>query len=62
MDSVDALGASAPLLMCVVEELKGGMGADEKVTVGMIVVCPSTGDVTWDEFEGKSSHLFPRAM
>lgn len=53
MDSVDASGASAPLLMCVVEELKGGMGVDEKVTVGMIVVCPNTGDVTWDEFEGE---------
>ncbi|EIM90301.1 DNA mismatch repair protein MSH3 [Stereum hirsutum FP-91666 SS1] len=51
MDSVDASGASAPLLMCVVEEPKGGMGVDEKVIVGMIVVCPNTGDVTWDEFE-----------
>jgi DNA mismatch repair protein MSH3 len=29
------------------------MGADERVNVGMIAICPSTGDVIWDEFEGK---------
>jgi hypothetical protein len=39
--------------MCIVEQLRGGMGADERVNVGMIVICPSTGDVVWDEFEGK---------
>jgi hypothetical protein len=38
--------------MCVVEKLRGGMGADERVNVGMIVICPSTGDVVWDDFEG----------
>ncbi|KAH9001542.1 DNA mismatch repair protein MSH3 [Lactarius akahatsu] len=52
IDSVDDVGAnSAPLLMCIVEQLRGGMGADERVNVGMIVICPSTGDVVWDEFE-----------
>ena len=30
----------------------GGMGPDEKVKVGMIVISASTGDVVWDEFEG----------
>ena len=40
--------------MCVVEQLRGGMGVDERVNVGMIVICPSTGDVVWDEFEGTS--------
>jgi hypothetical protein len=29
------------------------MGADERVNIGMITICPSTGDVIWDEFEGK---------
>ena len=39
--------------MCLVEQLRGGMGADERVNIGMIAICPSTGDVVWDEFEGK---------
>ncbi|KDQ59554.1 hypothetical protein JAAARDRAFT_625109 [Jaapia argillacea MUCL 33604] len=43
--------SSAPPLMCLVEELRGGMGADERVGFGMVVVCPSTGDVVWDEFD-----------
>ncbi len=41
--------------MCIVEQLRGGMGADERVKVGIIVICPSTGDVVWDEFEGMLS-------
>lgn len=54
IDSVDDAGANnAPLLMCLVEQLRGGMGADERVDIGMITICPSTGDVIWDEFEGK---------
>jgi DNA mismatch repair protein MSH3 len=54
MDSVDDVDASnTPSLMCVVEQLRGGMGADERVIIGMIVICPSTGDVIWDEFEGR---------
>lgn len=27
------------------------MGADERVSIGMIAVTPSTGDVVWDDFE-----------
>ncbi|EED81705.1 predicted protein [Postia placenta Mad-698-R] len=55
MNSTDDLDpSSAPALMCLVEELKGGMGADERVLVGMVVISASTGDVVWDEFEGKS--------
>ena len=54
IDSVDDVDANdAPLLMCLVEQLRGGMGADERVNIGMIAICPSTGDVVWDEFEGK---------
>lgn len=55
MDSVDDLERySSPPLMCLVEEENGGMGADERVWIGMIVISPSTGDVVWDEFGGKS--------
>ena len=42
--------------MCLVEESRGGMGADEKVCIGMIVICPSTGDVVHDEFIGEHVH------
>ena len=55
IDSVDDVDPNdAPLLMCLVEQLRGGMGADERVNIGMIAICPSTGDVVWDEFEGMS--------
>lgn len=40
---------AAPLI-CLSEELKGGMGADEQVLFGMISVTPSTGDIVYDEF------------
>jgi hypothetical protein len=54
IDSVDDVDPNdAPLLMCLVEQLRGGMGADERVNIGMIAICPSTGDVVWDDFEGK---------
>ena len=54
IDSVDDVDPNdAPLLMCLVEQLRGGMGPDERVNIGMIAICPSTGDVVWDEFEGK---------
>jgi hypothetical protein len=46
--------------MCLIEELRGGMGTDEHVSFGMIVICPSTGDVIWDEFEGVLALDFPR--
>ncbi|TFY77098.1 hypothetical protein EWM64_g6915 [Hericium alpestre] len=52
LDSADDLDHSPPpLLMCIVESLLGGMGVDEKVAIGMIILCPSTGDVVWDQFE-----------
>ncbi|KZT11630.1 uncharacterized protein LAESUDRAFT_734417 [Laetiporus sulphureus 93-53] len=52
LNSVDDLDPTfAPPLMCVVEQLRGGMGADERVRVGMVVISPSTGDVVWDEFD-----------
>ena len=38
--------------MALTEQLRGGMGVDERVLIGMISVEPSTGDITYDEFEG----------
>ena len=37
--------------MCISEAPLGGMGTDERVSLGMIAVTPSTGDVIWDDFE-----------
>ena len=36
------------------------MGADERASISMISICPSTGDVVYDEFDGQSldSHAF----
>lgn len=42
-----------PPLMCVMEEQKGGMGVDERVLISMISICPSTGDIVYDEFDGE---------
>lgn len=53
LDSPDTLssGGRAPPLLCIVEE---PVGEDaEKVNVGLVSVCASTGDVVWDHFEGK---------
>jgi DNA mismatch repair protein MSH3 len=47
----------APPLMCIIEEKNGGMGVDERVSISMISICPSTGDVVYDEFEGRTPAL-----
>lgn len=58
LNSVDELDPnSAPPLMCLLEEPRGGMGTDERVNIAMIAICPSTGDVVWDEFEGNLSQV-----
>lgn len=60
LDSVDDIERySPPPLMCIIEEPKGGMGNDERVSISMISICPSTGDVVWDEFDGISLMIFP---
>ena len=41
--------------MCLVEEKKGNNAAT--VLIGMIIICPSTGDVVWDDFEGMSTMI-----
>jgi len=54
IDSVDDLERyNPPPLLCLLEEQRGGMGADERVCIAMVSICPSTGDVVWDEFDGK---------
>ncbi|KDR81784.1 hypothetical protein GALMADRAFT_152606 [Galerina marginata CBS 339.88] len=50
MDSVDELEKyTAPPFMCLVEVKKEGKEAD--VSIGMVTICPSTGDVVWDSFD-----------
>jgi len=51
---VDELGSidqdHPPTLMCVVEN-RGGPNSNS-TRIGMIIVCPTTGGVTYDEFQG----------
>lgn len=58
LDSVDDLEKySPPPFMCLIEEKAAKGSAD--VSIGMITICPSTGDVVWDIFEGnKSDYIF----
>lgn len=54
IDSVDDLERYAsPPFMCLIEQSKGGHTGG--VSVGMVTICPSTGDVVWDDFDGKAS-------
>ncbi|KAF9533444.1 DNA mismatch repair protein MSH3 [Crepidotus variabilis] len=49
LDSVDDTEKfHAPPFMCLVEERKSGNSAD--VSFGLVSVCPSTGDIVWDDF------------
>ena len=58
LGSVDDTDVSAvPPLMCLVEDTLGGMGPDERVSISMISVSASTGDVVWDHFEGTYSYI-----
>jgi DNA mismatch repair protein MSH3 len=54
---VDELGSVddevAPTLMSIFEGRKRGKGTNEKVAIAIVVVCPTTGEVIWDCFEGK---------
>lgn len=55
LDSTDDLGPATQPLMSIVEETRGGLGPDDKVLIGIISVVPSTGDVVYDEFSGRSA-------
>lgn len=54
VDSLDSADEqeryTPPPFMCMIEAPRGPNIAD--VSVGMITICPSTGDVVWDDFEG----------
>ncbi|KAG8920758.1 Mismatch repair protein msh3, partial [Tulasnella sp. 418] len=50
-DAHDGSPSSPPSIGCFVESQLGGMGADERVTIGMVSVVPSTGEVTYDEWQ-----------
>ncbi|KIM49419.1 hypothetical protein M413DRAFT_6469 [Hebeloma cylindrosporum] len=50
LDSVDDLEKyNPPPFICLIEEKKTANSAD--VSLGMISICPSTGDVVWDDYE-----------
>lgn len=40
----------APIILSMFETPLGGMGVDERVSIALVGVTPSTGDVVWDEF------------
>ncbi|KXN82576.1 DNA mismatch repair protein MSH3 [Leucoagaricus sp. SymC.cos] len=50
LDSVDELESySPPPFMCLFEEARSGSVGS--VNIAVITICPSTGDVVWDDFE-----------
>jgi len=52
LDSVDELEkSSSPPFMCIIEESQNKKSSAE-VSIGMISICPSTGDIVWDDFDG----------
>ncbi|KAJ3987104.1 DNA mismatch repair protein MSH3 [Lentinula detonsa] len=56
LDSVDMMETqSPPPFLCIVEDRKAGKGSN--VTIALISVCPSTGDVVYDEFEDSLMRL-----
>jgi DNA mismatch repair protein MSH3 len=50
VDDMDPL--ATPPLVCLLEEPVGGMGLDQRVSISLISISASTGDVMWDHFEG----------
>jgi len=40
-------------LVAIVETNMGGLSKDDRVRIGLVSVVPPTGEVVWDEFEGK---------
>ena len=51
VDSLESVGSRAPTVLCLVEEANG---KDQKVTIGLVAVVPSTGEVIYD---GEINHL-----
>lgn len=51
-------GTAAPptnAIMAIVEKPLGGQAVDERARIAIVSVIPETGEVIWDEFDGKSS-------
>ncbi|KAF5391272.1 hypothetical protein D9757_001964 [Collybiopsis confluens] len=55
MDSVDMSGSSPPPFLCIIEEKQKNNEND--VSIALISICPSTGDVVYDEFEDSLMRL-----
>ena len=51
LDAEDDSRTIPQVFMCIAEGMLGGMGVDERVSISLVAVTPSTGDVVWDEFE-----------
>ncbi|KAJ8078692.1 Mismatch repair protein msh3 [Marasmius tenuissimus] len=52
LSSVDDLEKYVPPpILCLIEDATKAGGNDGCVTIGMIAITPSTGDVVWDEFD-----------
>ncbi|KAF5365702.1 hypothetical protein D9758_003271 [Tetrapyrgos nigripes] len=57
MDSIDERQTSTlPSFLCIVEDVKS-TGNEKDVNIGMVSICPSTGDVIWDDFTDTSMRL-----
>jgi len=58
LDSVDDLDKHmAPPLVCFTEVPASGGTSGDHVSISMIAITPSTGDVVWDEFDGKFGYI-----
>ncbi|KAF8843625.1 hypothetical protein BDN67DRAFT_964104 [Paxillus ammoniavirescens] len=52
LESVDDVDKhAAPPLVCFAEIPRAGEDSEDHVSIGMIAITPSTGDVVWDEFD-----------
>ena len=58
LDSVDDLDKhTAPQLVCFTEVPASGGTSEDRVSISMIAITPSTGDVVWDEFDGEFGYI-----
>lgn len=58
LESVDDLDKhAAPPLVCFTEALASTRTCDDHVSMSMIAITPSTGDVVWDEFDGGFGYI-----
>lgn len=55
----DELQHEAPALMVLVENIRESKASDEKILIGILSVIPSTGDVVYDQFQGRAIFITP---